>query len=55
MSAPRNERGGKPACVMMRLRTSVVHSSERIQAHDLVLLTPAENSWKIRILQEFQD
>ncbi len=27
-------------------------SSERIQAHYLVLLTPAENSWKIRILQE---
>ncbi len=27
-------------------------SSERIQARYLVLLTPAENSWKIRILQE---
>jgi hypothetical protein len=27
--------------------------SERIQAHYLVLLTPAENSWKVRILQEF--
>jgi hypothetical protein len=27
-------------------------SSERIQARYLVLLTPAENSWKVRILQE---
>lgn len=27
-------------------------SSERIQARYLVLLTPAENSWKLRILQE---
>ena len=27
-------------------------SSERVQAHYLVLLTPAENSWKVRILQE---
>jgi hypothetical protein len=27
-------------------------SSERIQAHYLVLLTPAESSWKVRILQE---
>jgi uncharacterized lipoprotein len=27
-------------------------SSERVQAHYVVLLTPAENSWKIRILQE---
>lgn len=27
-------------------------SSERVQTHYLVLLTPAENSWKIRILQE---
>jgi hypothetical protein len=27
-------------------------SSERLQAHYLVLLTPAENSWKIRSLQE---
>jgi hypothetical protein len=27
-------------------------SSERIQAQYLVLLTPAENSWKVRILQE---
>jgi hypothetical protein len=29
-----------------------VLSSEHIQAHYLVLLTPAENSWKVRILQE---
>ncbi len=27
-------------------------SSERIQAHYLLLLTPAESSWKVRILQE---
>lgn len=27
-------------------------SSEHIQAHYLVLLTPAENSWKVRNLQE---
>jgi hypothetical protein len=27
-------------------------SSERIQARYLVLLTPAENSWKLRILQQ---
>jgi hypothetical protein len=29
-----------------------VLSSERVQAHYAVVLTPAENSWKIRILQE---
>jgi hypothetical protein len=29
-----------------------VLSSERVQAHYLVLLTPAETSWKLRILQE---
>jgi hypothetical protein len=29
-----------------------VLSSEHIQAHYLVLLTPAENSWKLRVLQE---
>jgi DNA-binding FadR family transcriptional regulator len=27
-------------------------SSEQIQARYLILLTPAENSWKVRILQE---
>jgi hypothetical protein len=31
---------------------SRVLSSERVQARYLVLLTPAENSWKVRILQE---
>ena len=31
---------------------SNVLSTERIQAHYFVLLTPAENSWKIRIFQE---
>ncbi|HVJ04657.1 MAG TPA: hypothetical protein VM578_03180 [Candidatus Saccharimonadales bacterium] len=29
-----------------------VISTERVQAHYLVLLTPAENSWKLRMLQE---
>jgi hypothetical protein len=28
-------------------------STEHVQARYLVLLTPAENSWKVRILQEF--
>jgi hypothetical protein len=31
---------------------SKVLTSERVQAHYLVLLTPAENSWKVRALQE---
>lgn len=31
---------------------SQVLSSERVQARYLVLFTPAENSWKIRVLQE---
>ena len=31
---------------------SRILSSERVQAHYLVLLTPAESSWKIRVLQE---
>ena len=30
---------------------NVVHS-ERVTSHYMVLMTPAENSWKIRILQE---
>ncbi len=29
-----------------------VISTERVQAHYLVVLTPAENSWKLRMLQE---
>jgi hypothetical protein len=29
-----------------------VVSTERVQAHYLVVLTPAENSWKLRMLQE---
>ncbi len=31
--------------------TKVVHS-ERVTAHYVVLMTPAENSWKVRVLQE---
>ena len=31
---------------------STVLSSQRVQARYMVLLTPAENSWKVRILQE---
>ncbi len=29
----------------------VIHS-ERVTGHYVVLMTPAENSWKVRILQE---